>query len=506
MDFKEDMGEPGQFPFLRGPFSEGYSKRPWRTLQYAGYGAGEDTNARWKFLLSQGQKGLNLAFDLPTQLGLDSDDPRCHGEVGRIGVAIDTLKDMEALYEGINVGEISSSYTINATANIILAMYIALAKKQGVAQDKLTGTLQNDILKEYTSRGTYIYPPGPSIGMVGDIIEHCARYLPRMNAVNISCHMLGAGATHVQTWALMFLTAAVYVEETLKRGLGVDDILSHITFLTNVDMNFLASIAAHRAARRLWARITRDRFGAKNEKSMRMRMGTGIHALSLVDKQPLNNIARIAIMALAAALSGAQSMHLASYDESYAIPSEEATRTSLMIQHILIQETDICATADPLGGSFAMESLTNQTEEAIKAVMADIERQGGVAKMIEEGAIQRQLALQAFEEQKAIETGEKVVIGVNRYVIDEEREKYESGMFELDPKVSERQIKRLQEIKAARENKPVITSLEELERAAKEGRNLIYYLVRAVESYCTIGEICQVLKNVYGEYREAGIT
>jgi methylmalonyl-CoA mutase N-terminal domain/subunit len=504
MDPELDMGEPGEFPFLRGPFSGGYTTRPWRTLQYAGYGAGEDTNARWKFLLSQGQKGLNLAFHLPTQVGLDSDDPRCHGEVGRIGVAIDTLADMEALYDGIDVGEISSAYTINATANIILAMYIALAKKQGVPQENLSGTLQNDILKEYTSRGTYIYPPGPSIKMVGDIIEYCARHMPRMNAVNVSCHMLGAGATHVQTWALMFATAAVYIEETLKRGLAVDGILSHITFLTNVDMNFLRSIASHRAARRLWARIARDRFGAQDQRSMRMRMGTGIHALSLVDKQPLNNIARIAIMAMAAAFAGPQSMHLASYDESYAIPSEEATRISLMIQHILIHETDICATADPLGGSFAIESLTNQAEEAIKEAMADIEGQGGIAKMIENGVIQRQLAFQAFNEQKSIETGEKVVIGVNKYVIHEKRERYESGMFELDPKVSENQIKRLNQIKATRDNKAVMTSLEDLEIAAKGDKNLIPYLIPAVESYCTVGEICNVLRNVYGEYRETG--
>jgi methylmalonyl-CoA mutase N-terminal domain/subunit len=255
----------------------------------------------------------------------------------------------------------------------------------------------------------------------------------------------------------------------------------------------------------LWAKITRDRFGAKKEKSMRMRMGTGIHALSLVDKQPLNNIARIAVMALAAALSGTQSMHLASYDESYAIPSEEATRISLMIQHILIQETDICATSDPLGGSFAVESLTNQTEEAIMEAMADIEAKGGIAKMIEEGAIQRQLALQAFEEQKAIETGDKVVIGINKYVIDEKRGNYESGMFELDPRVSEKQIKRLNEVKAGRDNKAVITSLEKLEHAAKDGKNLIPHLIPAVESYCTVGEICQVLRNVYGEYRETGI-
>jgi len=504
IDYYRDLGDPGKYPYTRGLFTEGYNKRPWRTLQYAGYGVSENTNARWKFLLSQGQRGLNLAFDLPTQLGYDSDDPRAFGEVGRTGVAIDTLADMETLYEGINVGEISSSFVINATAPIILGMYITVAEKQGVQMDKLAGTLANDMLKEFTARGNYIFPPEPSTKMVVDIIEYCARYLPRMNAVNIGCHMLHCGATQIQTFALMLAATTVYVQESMKRGLTFDQIMPHITFLTNTTMDFISSVASHRAARRLWAKIAREKFGAEDPRSMMMRMGTGVFTLPLVDKQPLNNIARIAIMALAAALSGTQSMHVASYDESYNIPSEEATRISLMIQHILIHETDICATADPLGGSYAIEALTNQVEEAIKEILLDIEKQGGIVEMTKEGVIQRQLAKQAYEEQQAIETGKKVVIGVNKYRIEEERGKYEVQMLEIDPKVTEKQIARLSKVKASRDNEAVRRCLNGLESAAREGQNLIPYIIPAVKSYCSVGEICEVLRQVYGVYEETG--
>ena len=502
LNYEEDLGDPGEYPFLRGPFHGGHTERPWRTLQYAGYGAGEDTNARWKFLLSQGQKGLNLAFDLPTQLGMDSDDPKGIDEVGRIGVAIDTLADMERLYDGIDVGSISSSYTINGTANVLLAMYVALARKQGVSEGKLRGTLQNDILKEYTSRGAYIYPPKPSVKMVCDVIEYCVKQLPKMNAVNVGCHMLGAGATQIQTWALMFATGAVYIEECLRRGLEANDVLSHITFLTNVNMDFLETIAVHRAARRLWARIAKSKFGASNSKAMAMRMGTGIHAVALVDRQPLNNIARITIMALAAALAGTQSMHLASYDESYAIPSEEATRTSLMVQHILINETDICRTADPLGGSYAIEALTEELENGISGTIASIEEQGGIVKLIEQGDIQRQIAKQAFEEAQRVESGEKVIIGVNKYAVEEDRSKYEEGIFQVDHEIGKRQIKRLNDVRSGRNKKEVEKALDELREAAKEDKNLMPDLVTATEKYCSIGEICGVLKDVYGEYRD----
>ena len=505
MDYQKDIGDPGEYPYVRGPFSGGYPKRPWRTLQYAGYGAGEDTNARWKFLLSQGQRGLNLAFDLPTQLGLDSDHPNAYGEVGRCGVAIDTLADMEALYDGIRIGDISSSFTINATANTILAMYVAMAEKQGIDISNLAGTLQNDILKEYTSRGNYIFPPKPSVKLVGDTIEYCARYMPRMNAVNVSPHMIGCGATPIQTWALMFLTAAVYVEEAMGRGLSPDEIISRLTFVTNVDMSFMSSIACHRAARRIWANMTKDRFGAQDPKAMRMRMGTGVYALALVDRQPLNNIARIAVMALAAALSGTQSMHLASYDESYAIPSEEATRISLMIQHILIEETDLCKTADPMGGSYAIESLTNEVQEAIAEVMKEMESNGGVVRLIEEGVIQKQLAKQAFEEQKAIDSGEKVVIGVNKFTIEEKRDKYEADMFHLDQGITENQIKRLNRVKSERDDKAVKKSLDDLRKAANEGVNLMPSLISAVKNYCTVGEINDALTVVYGIYKDTNV-
>ena len=505
IQYERDSGDPGNYPFLRGPYHEGYTKRSWRTLQYAGFGSGGDTNARWKFLLSQGQRGLNLAFDLPTQLGYDSDNLRARGEVGKTGVAIDSLADMETLYDGIDIGKVSSSFTINATANIILAMYMALAEKQSIPLDKLSGTLQNDILKEFTARGLYIYPPKESVKMTVDIVEYCIRHAPGMNSVNIGCHMMGAGATQIQTWAIMLLTAMFYTREALKRGLTVDQILPKITFLTNVDMKFFTSIACHRAARRMWAKICKETFKAESEKAMIMKMGTGLHALDLVDKQPLNNIARIAVMALAAALSGTQSMHLASYDESYAIPSEEATRISLMIQHILINETDICRTEDPLGGSYALETMTNDMESAIKEVMADIENQGGIVDLIEKGVIQKQIASQAYRDKKLIEKGERIVIGVNKYVIEEDRKKYERNMFSLDAEVELKQIERLKKVKSQRDAETVRDCLNKLKTAALNNENLLPSLIEACKNYCTIGELTNALKEIYGEYHGSNI-
>lgn len=502
LDYQRDLGDPGKYPYTRGLYADSYRGRSWRKMQYAGYGVGEDTNARWKFLIAHGQKGLNLPFDLPTQLGLDADDPRAEGEVGRTGVAINTLDDMERMYKDIDIGEISSSYTINATANILLAMYVALANKRGVPLEKLKGTMQNDIIKEHLSRGAYIYPVKPAIKMTGDVIEYCVKHMSQFNPVNISIHHLYAGATQVQTWAVMFLSAITYIEETMKRGFDIDQIAPLISFLHNTDMDFLSNIAFIRAIRRHWARIAKEQYGAKDERSMMLRVGVGVFVRRLTHAQPLNNLCRITVMALAAALAGINSMHLASYDEAYAIPTEEATRLSLMIQNILSDETNIAATADPMGGSYFIEKLTNELEQAIQDTMADINHKGGIVELLEKGVLHRQWAAQAFKEETDIQTGKRVVVGVNRYVAEEDTKDYENDMFELDPEIERRQAERLRQVKARRDNKAVEQTLARLKDAAKKNENLMPYLVSAAEKYSSVGEMSGVLRQVYGEFQE----
>ncbi len=505
-DYQRDLGDPGKYPYTRGLYADGYRGRPWRKMQYAGYGVGEDTNARWKFLIAHGQKGLNLPFDLPTQLGLDPDDPRAEGEVGRTGVAINTLDDMERMYRGIDIGEISSSYTINATANILLAMYIALANKWGVPLEKLRGTMQNDIIKEHLSRGAYIYPVKPAIKMTGDTIEYCLKHLPQFNPVSISIHHLYAGATQVQTWAVMFLSAITYIEETMKRGFTFDQVAPMISFLHNTEMDFLSNIAFIRAIRRHWARIAKEQYDAKDERSMMLRVGVGVFVRRLTHAQPLNNLCRITVMALAAALAGINSMHLASYDEAYAIPTEEATRLSLMIQNILADETNISSTVDPLGGSYFIEKMTNELEKAIEDCMADINQKGGIVELLEKGVLHRQWAGQAFKEETDIQTGKRAVVGINRYVVEEDTGDYEAKMFELDPEIERRQVERLRKVKARRDNKAVEQSLARLKDAAEKDQNLMPYLISAAEQYASVGEMSTVLRQVYGEYQETSST
>jgi len=504
-DYARDLGDPGQYPYTRGLYPEGYRERPWRKMQYAGYGVGEDTNARWKFLIAHGQRGLNLPFDLPTQLGLDSDDPRAEGGVGRTGVAIDTLDDMERMYQGIDIGEISSAYTINATANILLAMYVALAKKWGVPQEKLRGTLQNEIIKEHLARGMYIYPVRPAIKMTGDTIEYCINHMPRFNPVSISIHHLFAGATMVQTWAVMFLSAITYIEETMKRGYTFDQVAPLISFLHDTEMDFLANIAFIRALRRHWARIAKEQYGAKEERSMMLRVGTGVFVKRLTHAQPLNNLCRITVMALAAVLAGSNSMHLGSYDEAYAIPTEEATRLSLMIQNILDEETNIRSVVDPLGGSYFIETLTNQLEQAIVDFMADINRQGGILKLLEDGTLHQLYAEQSLREEQDIQSGKRALVGVNKYIVEEDIRDYEEEMFDIDPEMEKRQVEKLRKVKAERDNKAVEQALGELRDAAERDENLVPYLISAVEKYATLGEMSGVLKEVCGEYEETGV-
>lgn len=504
-DYGKDLGDPGQYPFTRGIYPDGHRNRPWRRMQYAGYGSGEDTNTRWKYLISYGQKGLNLPLDFPTQLGLDSDDPRAEGEVGRVGVAIDTIDDMERMYEGIDIGEISSAYTINATANILLAMYIGLAKKRGVPLRNLRGTMQNDIIKEYLARGLYIYPIRSAIKMIGDTIEYCLKHMPQFNPVNISPHYMYAGATQVQGWAVMFLTAITYIEEVMKRGFTYDEVAQIIPFGHCMDMDLLSNLALIRAVRRHWARIGKIKFGAKDKRSMMMRLAIGIFGHRLIDRQPLNNLCRITLMALAGALGGGNSMHLASYDEAYAIPTEEATRLSLMIQNILIEETNICSVVDPFGGSYLIERLTNEFEQEIEKVMEDIKNQGGIVDVVERGVLHRQWANQAFQEEAEIQTGRRIVVGLNKYEVEEDRRKYEAQMFEIDPMVEKRQIDHLRKVKATRDRKAVEQTLDELKRAAEREENLMPYLISCAENFATVGEMSKALRQVYGEYREANI-
>jgi methylmalonyl-CoA mutase N-terminal domain/subunit len=437
-------------------------------------------------------------------MGLDSDDPRSEGEVGRIGVAIDSLEDMERMYEGIDIAEISSAYTINATANILLAMYVAMANKRNVPLERLRGTVQNEIIKEHLSRGLYIYPLEPAIKMTGDTIEYCLKNMPQFNPINISIHHIYAGATQVQAWAVMFLSAICYVEEVLKRGYSYDEIAPVISFLHNTDMDFLSNIGLIRAVRRTWAKIGKERFQAEDPRSMMMRIGLGVFVQKLTDKQPLNNLCRITVMALAAALAGVNSMHLGSYDEAYAIPTEEATRLSLMIQNILIEETNICSAVDPFGGAYFIERLTNDLESEIIRGMRDIDASGGIVRSVEDGSLQEQWSRQAYQEELDIQNGKKIVVGVNKYTIEESRTDYEDEMFEVPLDVETGQIERLRRLKSTRSNGGVQRALNELGRAAADNENLIPFLISAAESYATVGEMCSTLKKVYGEYHERG--
>jgi methylmalonyl-CoA mutase N-terminal domain/subunit len=506
-DYKRDIADPGEFPYTRGIHPTMYAERLWTIRQYAGFGSGEDANARYKFLLKQGQKGLNVAMDLPTQLGYDSDAPQAYGEVGRVGVAIDTLDDMERLFDGIPLDKISTAFTINSTSSIILAMYIALAEKQGVSQDKIRGTVQNDILKEYLARGTYIFPPGPSMRLACDIIEYCLKNIPRFNAISISGHMNEAGATGVQTAAYMILNACVHIDDLLKRGFHIDQIAPLIAFFTTSKEHFFESIAIVRASRRLWARLIKDKYKAKEKRSMIYRIGLAADCGNLIGRQPLNNITRIATRALSSILAGGQALALPAYDEAYAIPSEETARISLMMQHILADETGIPDVVDPLGGSYYVESLTNDCEKKINEIIDGIERRGGILGLIEKGDLQRELTRQLYQEQKNIQTGKKTVIGLNKYAMeDEDISKYESQSHEYDPSIQARQIKSLGKIKSQRNNNKVDTLLKELEIALQREENVMPLMIEAVKAYASIGEIVQTIEKIYGRFRpETGV-
>lgn len=505
--YETSLGNPGQYPYTRGIYPSMYRGRLWTMRQYAGFSTSENTNSRFKFLLNQGQTGLSLALDLPTQLGLDSNDPLAKDDVGKLGVAIDTLKDMEEIFEGIPLDQISTSFTINATASILLAMYVVTAEKQGVSSDKLRGTIQNDIIKEYIARGTYIFPPEPSIRLIGDTIEYCIKHVPKFNSVSVSgTHICECGATPAQGVAYPFLTGIAYIQEVLNRGYPIDDIAPLLSFhliAGGVQFNFFQDIAKLRAARRLWAKILKERFNSKSEKSMQLKFSTGGMGGGMTEQQPLNNIARIAFYALAAALAGSQSMNLPCFDEAYAIPTDEAIRTSLRIQQIIAYEMGIPDVVDPLGGSYYIESLTDFFEKEIIAEMERIDAMGGILRCVEDGAIQKQLAEQAYQVQKKFESGEMIKVGVNRFRIDEEDRELE--VFEVDPKTLSRQLDRLKQIKAERDNVRVESALNALKNAAIEKTNLMPYMIDAVRAYATVGEIVNTLKDIYGEAQHLSV-
>ncbi|HEY4422776.1 MAG TPA: methylmalonyl-CoA mutase family protein [Pyrinomonadaceae bacterium] len=500
IEYEKDLGAPGEFPYTRGIYPNMYRGRLWTMRQYAGYATAEESNARYKYLLAQGTTGLSVAFDLPTQIGLDSDDPLAHGEVGKVGVAIDSLEDMERLFDGIPLAEVSTSMTINATAAILLSLYLAVARKQGVPFGKVRGTLQNDILKEYIARGTYIYPPGPSLRLVTDIFGFCAREVPNWNTISISgYHIREAGSTAVQEVAFTLADGITYVEAALKTGLAIDDFAPRLSFFFNAHNNLLEEIAKFRAARRLWARIMRDRFKARDPRSLMLRFHTQTAGSSLTAQQPEVNIVRTTIQALAAVLGGTQSLHTNSMDEALALPTESTARVALRTQQVIAYESGVVETADPLGGSYAIEHLTDEIEEGAVEYLKKIEAMGGMLRAIEVGYVQREIQEAAYRYQKAVEAQEQVVVGVNRFQLEEEPP---VNVLRIDPALEEAQVGRVRALRERRDTQLVTAALAKLKQAATTDENLLPRILECVESYATVGEISNALREIWGEYRE----
>jgi methylmalonyl-CoA mutase N-terminal domain/subunit len=502
-DYLKDLGFPGEYPFTRGVYPSMYRGNLWSMRQYAGFADAEESNKRFKYLLDQGQSGLSVAFDLPTQMGFDSDNPMVKAEVGRVGVAVDTLRDMEILFEGIPLDKITTSFTINSTAAIILAMYLAVAEKQGVPMSKVGGTLQNEILKEFIARGTYIFPPRPSLRLVVDIIDYCKDKVPRMNTINFSgYHVREAGANAIQEVAYCLSSAITYIEEVLKRGINFDDFGPRLAFHLIVGLDFFEEIAKIRAARRLWAKIAKERFNAKNPRSMMLRLFCGSSAREATLREPLNNIIRATIDMLGIVFAGAQSASILSYDEAYTIPTEESALISLRTQQIIGYETGIAKVVDPLGGSYYLESLTNRLEKEIKRVMDEIDSLGGMLRCIETGKIQMDVSKNAYEIEKRKQSGETVVVGVNKFV-DEQRRDEEIVLTKIDPSLAKRQIERLTQVKAKRDKKKVERALKVLKEKTTGTENLVPSIQEAIKEYATVGEICDTLREVFGEHQES---
>ncbi|HHQ48390.1 MAG TPA: methylmalonyl-CoA mutase, partial [Acidobacteria bacterium] len=495
---EERLGLPGEPPFARGPYPTMYRGRFWTMRQYAGFSTAAESNRRYRYLLEQGQTGLSVAFDLPTQIGYDSDDPMSAGEVGRVGVAIDSLADMETLMEGIPLDRVSTSMTINATAAILLAMYLAVARKQGIGWDRVSGTIQNDILKEYMARGTYRFPPRPSLRLITDVFAFCGREVPRWNTISISgYHIREAGSTAVQELAFTLADGIEYVRAAVGAGLEVDRFAPRLSFFFNAHNNLFEEVAKFRAARRLWARILRDRFGAANPKSLMLRFHTQTAGSTLTAQQPENNVVRVAIQALAAVLGGTQSLHTNSRDEALALPTEASARIALRTQQIIAHESGVADVADPLGGSWLVESLTDRMEAEAEALIDEIEAMGGALKAIEAGFQQRHIAEAAYRYQRAVEEGEQIVVGVNGFTVEDEEP---IPLMKVDERVEAEQVARLRELRATRDRVRVQSALEALEAAARTDANLLPPILAAVEAYATIGEISAALVRVFGEH------
>lgn len=499
-DYLNDIGFPGEFPFTRGVQPTMYRGRLWTMRQYAGFATAEETNKRYKYLLDHGQTGLSVAFDLPTQIGYDSDHPMAEGEVGKVGVAIDTLKDMEILFDDIPLDKVSTSMTINATAAIILAMYVAVAEKQGVKSEALQGTIQNDILKEYVARGTYIFPPRESMRIVTDIFSFCKDYLPRWNTISISgYHMREAGCNAVQEVAFTLSDAIAYVNAAIQAGLDVDSFASRLTFFFCCHNNFLEEIAKFRAARRLWAKIMKERFNARREESLMLRFHTQTAGCTLTAQQPENNVIRVALQALAAVLGGTQSLHTNSKDEAYALPTEESVMVALRTQQIIAYESGVADIVDPLGGSYAIESLTNEIEKRSWEYIERIEEMGGAIKAIESGYIQDEITESAYQYQREIETKKRIIVGLNQFKTKDEPLK---NILKIRPEVERFQKEKLQRVKRERDNKLVKEKLANLKEIANGKDNLVPPILEAVKVYATVGEISDTLREVFGEYKE----
>src|SRR6201993_256419 len=498
-----ELAYPGQFPFTRGVYPTMYRGRLWTTRQYAGFGTAVESNQRYRYLLAQGVHGLSVAFDLPTQIGMDSVHPLAQGEVGKVGVAIDSLEDMQTLFDGIPLEHVSTSMTINSTAAILLALYVAVAKQQGANLHRLAGTVQNDILKEYIARGTYIYPLRPAMRIVTDIFAWCRRELPNWNAISISgYHIREAGSTDVQEVAFTLANGIAYVQAAIDAGLAIDDFAPQLSFFFNSHNEFLMQIAKFRAARRLWARTMRVRFHARDPRSMMLRFHAQTAGSSLTAQQPENNLVRVSLQALAAVLGGCQSLHANALDEALALPTEQSALLALRTQQIIAQETGVVNTIDPVAGSYAIEKLTNEIESGAEEYITKIDAMGGMLRAVEAGFVQQEIQKAAYEYQQAVDSGEQVVVGVNRFQAEEERP---IPTLQIDPAVEAAQVARLNALRARRDTAKTKSALAEIERRARTTENLMPAILQAVESYATVGEISDALRRAFGEYQESVI-
>jgi methylmalonyl-CoA mutase N-terminal domain/subunit len=504
LDYLRDLGFPGEYPLTRGVYPTMYRARFWTMRQYAGFGTAEQTNKRFGYLLEHGQTGLSVAFDFPTQVGYDCDHPLALGEVGKVGVSASTLRDMEVLFEGIPLDKVTTSMTINAPANVLLAMYVAVGRKQGVEQSRLGGTVQNDVLKEYVARGMYIFPPKPSMRMVTDIFEYCSQNMPQWNTISISgYHIREAGSTAVQEVAFTFANAIAYVQAAIDRGQDLDRFAGRLSFFFAAHSNFLEEVAKFRAARRLWARIMRERFGAKNPNSWMLRFHTQTSGVSLTAQQPYNNIVRVALQALSAVLGGTQSLHTNSFDEAYALPSEQAVTVALRTQQTIAYESGVVDSVDPLAGSYYVEHLTNEIEERAQKYIEQIDGIGGAVAAIERGFMQREITESAYRFQKEVEAKKRVIVGVNDFASDE---KVPMKLLQIDPAIEKKLVEQLKKIKRERNNDKVNETLTRLRGAAeKENLNLVPFILEAVKEYATLGEVCSTLREVFGEYKPPSI-